>query len=156
MDVPGGHDGCDTRNDILARDLTEVVTRPGTDDCVVLSGVLVDPYSRIRFDFVRGESPQPVQIDHVFPLAAAWDRGASTWTADRRRDFANDPAELLATVASVNAGKGARTPADWRPTSHDGGCRYARQFTQVAVAYELAVTPADATALGELLRGCPS
>ena len=45
------YNGCDTRNDMLRRDLAEVVLKPRTRGCVVLEGVLVDPYSgeEIRF-----------------------------------------------------------------------------------------------------------
>ena len=35
--------GGDTRNDILGRDLTQVVRKAGTRDCLVLSGTLAAP-----------------------------------------------------------------------------------------------------------------
>ena len=67
--------GCDTRNDILRRDLTQVVFKPGTKDCVVLSGVLIDKYSGETINFVRGNSTSSlVQIDHVVALSDAWQK----------------------------------------------------------------------------------
>src|SRR5690606_17678266 len=79
IDVPGGHNGCDTRNDALRRDLTEVVLKPGTQDCVVLTGLLVDPYTGDQVAFDRDRDASGVQIDHVVSLAAAWDHGAAGW-----------------------------------------------------------------------------
>ena len=41
--VAAGHNGCDTRNDILRRDLQAVVIKPGSNGCTVLSGELQRP-----------------------------------------------------------------------------------------------------------------
>ncbi|MEV8135191.1 DUF1524 domain-containing protein [Microbacterium aurantiacum] len=74
--------GCDTRNDILGRDLVDVVYKPGTHNCVVLSGILHDPLTGETVTFTRiSEGYQPVQIDHIIPLAVAWSSGADSWTA---------------------------------------------------------------------------
>jgi hypothetical protein len=57
------HNGCDTRNDILKRDLTRIVFRSGSS-CVVSTGVLRDPYTGRLTRFVRGVgSSNAVQID---------------------------------------------------------------------------------------------
>ena len=78
-------DGCNTRNEILARDLSEVQYRAGTKDCVVETGVLEDPYTGKTIQFQRGETTsQMVQIDHVVALADAWNAGAWAWDASRR------------------------------------------------------------------------
>ena len=80
VNVDYGHNGCDTRNDILRRDLTVVTYRPGTRDCVVVTGVLADPYSGKTIDFVRGEKTSTaVQIDHVVAMSDAWQKGAAQW-----------------------------------------------------------------------------
>ena len=68
QDAPGGHDGCDTRNNVLAHDLSDVVFKPGTRDCLVLSGVMTDPYSGDRVEFERSRA-KSVQIDHVLSAA---------------------------------------------------------------------------------------
>jgi hypothetical protein len=74
--------GCDTRNDILKRDLTGEVFRAKTRDCVVESGTLIDPFSGETINFVRGvTSSMEVQIDHVVALSNAWQTGA--FQADR-------------------------------------------------------------------------
>ncbi len=84
VSVPGGHNGCDTRNDVLRRDLTAVTIRPGTHGCLVVSGTLDDAYTGRRIPFLRGESTSAhVQIDHVVALSDAWQTGAAQLTAER-------------------------------------------------------------------------
>ena len=88
--VEGGHNGCDTRNDILRRDLTDVTLKLGTNGCVAARGTLHDPYSRQVVDFARGaRTSSQVQIDHVVALSDAWQKGAEQWDAQTRRNFAN-------------------------------------------------------------------
>src|SRR4051794_38227683 len=82
--------GCDTRNDVLGRDLRDVVHKPGTRDCVALSGRLEDPYTARRIDFVRGDGTL-VDIDHVVALGNAWVTGAFRWPVRERAALANDP-----------------------------------------------------------------
>jgi hypothetical protein len=153
VDIALGHDGCDTRNDILRTQLREVRTKPGTGGCVVLSGELLEPYTGAVVSF-RHDRGGAVAIDHVYPLAAAWDLGAATWPAQRRRDFANDPRNLLATSRSVNAAKGDKTPGQWQPVTPEGRCIYAQRYVTVAAAYGLAVTRADRDTLQRLLGQC--
>ncbi|WP_438804560.1 HNH endonuclease family protein, partial [Nocardia alni] len=106
---------CDPRNSVLARQLSAVRFRPHTDNCVVLAGTLRDPYTGRSIAFDRSHA-RTVQIDHVYPLAAAWDMGASTWPAPQRIQFANDiEFNLLAVDGRTNENKGDRTPADWLP-----------------------------------------
>nr|WP_245673655.1 HNH endonuclease family protein [Nocardia lijiangensis] len=154
-DGPGGHDGCDTRNNVLAAQLTDVRFREGTRDCVVVSGTLHDPYTGDRSAFRKADA-RTVQIDHVYPLAAAWDMGASTWPPQRRVRFANDvETTLLATSASVNQAKGDSTPGEWLPPSRTGHCFYAGRYLTVAVRYDLPLTAADHVTLHDIARTCP-
>ncbi|MFZ2178685.1 MAG: HNH endonuclease family protein [Rhodococcus sp. (in: high G+C Gram-positive bacteria)] len=154
-DAAGGHDGCDTRNNVLALDLRSVTFREGTQECVVLSGVLADPYSGDTIDFERRDA-KAVQIDHVYPLAAAWDMGAATWPRDTRVRFANDIAfNLLAVNGEDNQDKGDRTPAEWLPPDPAYHCFYAGKYLTVAVAYALPVTDADHDALAGVAARCP-
>ena len=82
--------GCDTRNDILARDLEGETFKPGTQDCVVATGTLADRYTGTTITFVRGNtSSSAVQIDHIVALSDAWQKGAEQWDAQTRRNFAN-------------------------------------------------------------------
>ncbi|WP_106402429.1 HNH endonuclease family protein [Actinocorallia populi] len=148
-DVDGN--GCDTRNDILARDLASV-TRDD-DGCLVLTGVLEDdPYSGGKVSFTRSR-PSQVQIDHVYPLALAWRMGADGWPEERRTEFANDPLNLLAVSGRPNQQKGDSGPAEWKPPA-DYQCTYAGLFVTVAKKYDLPATRADHTALGNFLKTC--
>lgn len=148
-----GHNGCDTRNDILRRDLAGVVLRSG--GCRVSSGVLVDPYTGATVHFVGGPgTSSQVQIDHVVPLANAWQTGAQQWTERRRRDFANDPLELLATEGDVNDAKGDGDAATWLPPNKAFRCAYAARMVAVKLTWRLWVTPAEHDALARILAGC--
>ncbi|MFI1915317.1 HNH endonuclease family protein [Nocardia sp. NPDC020380] len=153
-DGPGGHDGCDSRNTVLARQLTGVTFRAGST-CVVSAGTLQDPYTGRRIGFARGDA-KAVQIDHVYPLAAAWDMGASGWPLERRVRFANDiDVNLLAVDGKTNEDKGDRTPADWLPPARAYHCFYAGKYLTAAARYGLPVTAGDRSALQRVARACP-
>src|SRR3954447_23943848 len=80
--APGGHNGCDTRNDILDRDLVDK-TYVSIKRCpnAVATGTLHDPYTNDIIAFTRGnETGADVQIEHIVPLAYAWDLGAWNWS----------------------------------------------------------------------------
>jgi hypothetical protein len=139
---PNDHTGCDTRNRVLAAQLTDVVFKPGTNDCKVLSGQLVDPYSGEPLSFVSG-APTDIEIDHVFPLARAWDAGAANWPLDKRIQFANDTDELLAVSGKQNGAKSDSGPGEWLPPNAAFACRYVQIYLTVAAKYQLAVTEAD-------------
>jgi hypothetical protein len=145
--------GCDQRNDVLHRDLTEVEVRAGTQGCVVIAGVLDDPYSGETVRFTK-ESAAEVPVDHVVPLAAAWVQGAAGWTADQRKAFANDPANLMATTREQNSSKGDSTADEWVPEDPAYGCSYATVVVTVKQQYSLTVTTGEAAALESLLATC--
>ncbi len=148
--------GCDTRNDVLRRDLTGVRARPGTHGCVVLSGTLPGPYSGRQVAFLRGErTSTKVQIDHVVALGDAWAKGARSWTAARREQFANDPLNLLAVDGPLNEAKGAGDAATWLPPNRGFRCRYVARQTAVKARYRLWVTAAERAAIARVLGGCP-
>ncbi len=151
--TPWSRDGCDTRNQALNRDLHHVQIKPGTRGCVVLSGDLTDPYSGDQVQFRRGAGT-PVSLDDIYPLAAAWSRGASTWSLEARKRFANDPANLLTTTAAVNRSKSDKMPNRWMPTTATGRCLYAQRLIQIAITYQLPVTSAENKALVPALRDC--
>jgi hypothetical protein len=145
--------GCDQRNDVLHRDLTDVQVREGTQGCVVIAGVLDDPYSGETVPFEKADAAE-VPIDHVVPLAAAWVQGAAGWTDDRRRTFANDLTNLMATTRSENSSKGDSTADEWVPSDAAYGCSYATVVVTVKAGYDLAVAPAESQALRSLLATC--
>lgn len=150
----GRHD-CDARNRVLGAQLTAVRFRPGSRDCIVLTGTLSDPYTGRRIPFDRARA-RAVQIDHVYPLAAAWDLGAANWSLPQRIRFANDvEVNLLAVDGGSNEDKGDRTPADWLPPAPAYHCFYAGKYLTAATRYDLPLTTADHTALAAVARHCP-
>lgn len=153
--VEFGHNGCDTRNDILRRDLDNLVIKDGTHECVALSGTLQDPYSGRAIDFQRGaDTSSAVQIDHVVALADAWQKGAQQWSPDQRRNFANDPGNLLAVDGPLNQKKGAGDAATWLPPNTAFRCQYAQRIVEVKAAYGVWVTDAEQEALRRQLLAC--
>jgi hypothetical protein len=111
------HNGCDTRNDILTRDLTDVTV--DSDGCRVESGTLADPYTGKTIHFTRGQGTSlAVQIDHMVPLSRAWGLGASGWSQEEREAFANDPANLLAADGPANNNKSDQGMDEWTPATY--------------------------------------
>jgi hypothetical protein len=148
--------GCDTRNDILYRDLTSKVFKSGTRECVVLSGILLDPYSGEKISFVRGVgSSMDVQIDHVVALSNAWQTGAFKLSYDKRLALANDPMNLLAVKGRLNSQKSDGDAATWLPPRKDIRCAYVAQQIVVKAKYGLWVTPPEKAAMVALLAKCP-
>ncbi|AXJ08919.1 DUF1524 domain-containing protein [Arthrobacter sp. PM3] len=150
------HNGCDTRNDVLRRDLTSVALKPGTHDCVVLSGILSDPYTAASINFQRGNATSTaVQIDHVVALSDAWQKGAQQLSPDRRLSFANDPLNLLAVDGPTNQAKSDGDAATWLPPNKSFRCAYVARQISVKSTYGLWVTQAEHDAMARVLAGCP-
>jgi hypothetical protein len=145
---------CDTRDEILDRDLTDK-TYTSIKRCpdAVETGMLDDPYTGTVIAFHRGpKTGAEVQIDHVVPLAYAWDMGAYAWTDEQRQRFANDLDELLAVQGQANEDKGDLPPGRWMPPNTGFDCRYATIWITVSRKYSLPVDPAS----GDVLRrACP-
>ena len=156
--APGGHNGCDTRNDILDRDLVDK-TYVSIKRCpkAVAMGTLYDPYTNATVAFTRGaQVGAAVQIDHIVPLALAWDLGARNWTDDMRLRFANDPANLIAVEGQANQDKSDSEPADWMPPNHAFWCQYAVQFANMLRGYGLPVDTPSAVVLRDAAATCPT
>lgn len=151
VDVADGHDGIDTRTDVIRRDRGR-------------AAVLRDPYS--------GRAAPLIQIDHLVPLAAAWDLGARDWPLREREDFANDPRELLSVSAAQNQLKSDEIPGDWAGCLRAPGpcvrarpavwfprpgirCALAQRYVEICRAYALPVTAADRRSLVDMLGTCP-
>jgi len=146
-DVDGN--GCDARQDTLVRWSTTTTTLDRSKRCKVLAGTWVSPY-----DGVVAASPAEIQIDHLVPLAEAFRSGGWQWDAGRRRQFANDPAELVAASASSNQAKSDSTPTEWRPARVESWCAYADRWVTVKATYDLSVTTSERDALGQMLDTC--
>ncbi|GAA1958574.1 G5 domain-containing protein [Microbacterium deminutum] len=145
--------GCDTRNDILARDLTDTVE---SGPCKVVTGTLADPYTGETIAFQRGlDTSALVQIDHVVSLSDAWQKGAQNLTPDQRATFANDPLNLLAVDGHANMQKGDGDAATWLPKNKTFRCGYVARQVSVKATYHLWVTQAEHDAIARVLGDCP-
>lgn len=148
--------GCDTRNDILKRDLMDEVFKEKTRDCVVVSGTLLDPFSGEVIEFKRGNtSSMEVQIDHVVALSNAWQTGAFKLTIKDRTAFANDPLNLLAVKGRLNSQKGDGDAATWLPPLKSFRCDYVSRQIAVKIKYKLWFTAPEKEAMVRILKSCP-
>lgn len=145
-------DGCDTRNIILNRDLTDVVA---DDKCNVLSGKFIDPYTGTTMNFVRGtDTSSDIQIDHVVALGDAWQKGAQLLSKEKRVELANDPLELLAVNGESNMTKSDGDAATWLPPNKAFRCQYVARQIAVKQKYDLWVTQAEHDAISNILNTC--
>ena len=148
--------GCDTRNDILKRDLSKVTYKTGTRNCVVLSGILSDMYSGEQIPFLRGETTSAlIQIDHVVALSNAWQTGAFSLSLKVRTALANDPLNLLAVKGVLNSQKSDGDAATWLPPNKSYRCDYVARQIAVKKKYGLWVTAPERDAMVRILAKCP-
>jgi hypothetical protein len=146
--------GCDTRNDILGRDLLARTYKPGTRSCVVLTGMLHDPYLGTDVAFDRSAGSE-IDSDHVVALGNAWATGADRFGIRRRAALANDPLNLLAVDLHTNRSKGDGDAATWLPPYKPFRCAYVARQVAVKAKYGLWVTSAERDATARVLAGCP-
>ncbi|MFE5705248.1 HNH endonuclease family protein [Rhodococcus koreensis] len=153
--VEGGHNGCDTRNDILRRDLVDLTYKSSTRDCVVATGTLHDTYTNTTIAFVRGqETSTAVQIDHVVALSDGWQKGAQQLSPEQRRDLANAPRNLQAVDGPTNSQKSDSDAASWLPPNKSYRCTYVSRQIDVKALYRLWVTQAEKDAMSQVLHSC--
>ena len=153
-DVDGNH--CDTRNDILKRDLVNITYRSSGNSCIIQTGVLNDPYTGNIIQFARGvKTSSEVQIDHLFPLSLSWQQGAAAWSAEKRVAFANDPENLRAVQGLANSQKSDSGPGSWLPGNVSYRCTYLTDFVKVTLKYNLSMNPGDFNAAKKILETCP-
>ena len=142
--------GCDTRNILLYRDMTNVTLE---DECIVEKGTLADPYTGATIQFSRGQTD--VQIDHVVALSDAWQKGAQAMSRDQRIQFANDPLNLLAVDGPANQEKSDGDAATWLPENVGFRCAYVARQIAVKQKYALWVTEPEREAMLRVLSNCP-
>lgn len=146
-------DGCNMREAILKRDLHDVVLR----GCKVQSGVLDDPYTGQRIDFLRGQDTSAaVQIDHVVALSNAWATGAFAFDEQERYALSQDPLNLIAVEGQANQDKLDQDASTWLPSNQAFQCQYVARQISVKYKYHLWVTPAEKAAMREVLARCPN
>lgn len=142
---------CDTRNDILNRDLTDIYKDSG---CKVKTGKLADTYTATNIDFVRGNGAL-IDIDHIVALGNVWITGGQQLTDAQRLYIANDSLNLRAVQASANRQKGDSDAASWLPSNKSVRCDYVAHQIAVKAKYKLWVTQAEKEAMDVILAGCP-
>jgi hypothetical protein len=147
--------GCDTRNDVLGRDLVDDTFKAGTNNCVVMSGTLRDPYAGATIAFVKADA-DAVHIDHVVALSDAWQKGAQQWESGKRLAFANDPLNLLAVDGPANSAKSDSDAASWLPPNKTYRCAMVARQVAVKAKYGAWVTAAERDAIARVLSACPS
>lgn len=125
--------GCTTREELLAAQLRTSLLK-----CELLPAQSRDPYSGKPLS-----TQDPIELDHVFPLAAAWDLGAHAWETSTRRHFANDPLNLTATSRAENQAKSDGLPAQWLPSDARAHCWYVTRLATVAYKYGLPLPEKD-------------
>ncbi|KYK54819.1 secreted protein [Drechmeria coniospora] len=139
---------CNTREFVLQRDGIDVET---DDSCAATSGTWVSPY-----DGGSWTQASDIDIDHMVPLKNAWISGASAWSTEKRKAFANDITrpQLWAVTDRVNEAKGDKSPDRWMPPLESFHCIYAKSWVQVKSYYRLSVTDAEKDALSGMLDSC--
>ncbi|MFF3843408.1 HNH endonuclease family protein [Streptomyces sp. NPDC001930] len=143
-------DGCNTRNEVLLAEATEA---PNVAAGCKLSGGEWLSY----YDGQEVNDPAKLDIDHMVPLAEAWDSGASSWTAARREAYANDqdaPASLVAVTARTNRSKADQDPREWMPPLPDAHCRYIGEWVATKLRWGLAADQGEADALEVYAEAC--
>lgn len=148
--------GCDMRNRVLRRDLTDIEFVKN-NNCLVASGNLNDPYTGKLINFKRGNTTSRlVQIDHVVALGNAWQTGGQQLSPSLRLQLANDPLELLAVDGPANMQKSAGDAATWLPSNKPFRCQYVARQIAVKHKYSLWLTLAEKAAMQRILSPCPN
>ncbi|MEU4371504.1 HNH endonuclease family protein [Micromonospora chersina] len=145
-------DGCNTRNEVL---YAEATTKPTISGTCTLSGGRWYSYYDNAYWTLTGD----LDIDHMVPLAEAWDSGARNWTTSRRQAYANDLGDsraLAAVTDNVNQAKGDQDPATWMPPYASARCRYIGEWVAVKLRWRLTVDSAEKSALTSWANNCPA
>ncbi|WP_231649960.1 HNH endonuclease family protein [Gordonia sihwensis] len=155
-----GGDKLSTRENVLSRDLTNIVCKTRSKQtnppCVVQSGTLVDPYTGDTVQFKRGNrTSELIPVDHVVSLGDSWQKGAQQITAAQRIDLANDPLNLIATQRNPNSAKSDSDAASWLVPRKSWRCKYVARQIAVKGKYRLWVTKAEKDAMIRVLQACP-
>ncbi|MFE9367897.1 HNH endonuclease family protein [Streptomyces sp. NPDC006978] len=143
-------DGCPTRQEVL---IAEAVTAPQEGARCTLSGGGWLSY----YDEVEVTDAKKLDIDHMVPLAEAWDSGAHDWTPERREAYANDldaERSLVAVTAKTNRSKADRDPAAWMPPAQSATCTYLVDWTATKLRWGLSADETEQEALIELAEPC--
>jgi hypothetical protein len=113
QDAVDGHNGCSTRDDVLAAQLRNVTRRAGSR-CVVVAGILTDPYTGATITFSKSEA------DLVPWITSS--RSSSPGTS-ARPSGAKPSASSSPTTPPSSCSLSTSTPTNRsRPTDRPSGC----------------------------------
>ena len=96
--------------------------------------------------FYTGKICDFINIDHIVSLKDAYESGASSWGASKKKAFANDRSNHVPSCGRVNSSKGSEGPSDFLRRSHDGRgleykiirfCEYVQRYYAVKIKYGL-------------------
>jgi hypothetical protein len=147
-----GQIGCDSRKSVI---IDEAIIKPTIGkDCALSGGKWLSIY-----DNTIVTDAGKLDVDHMVPLAEAWDSGASLWTDLQRQQYANDMVDarhLIAVTGSSNRSKSDQDPADWVPTNKAYVCEYIANWVEIKVRWSLNIDSKEKSALISNLKGCKS
>jgi hypothetical protein len=149
--VDADGDGCDTRKEVLKAEA--IVAPTQGSGCVLTGGEWYSPYDDAYF-----ADAGKLDIDHLVPLAEAWDSGASSWTAADRQAYANDlgdSRDLIAVSARSNRSKADQDPSTWLPPAAGYRCAYVTDWIADKTRWGLSIDTAERAALEQDLANCP-
>jgi hypothetical protein len=143
--------GCNTRNDVI---LAEALVKPKVDaGCKIVKDT---GKWHSAYDGLTVTNFSALDVDHMVPLAEAWDSGASKWDAKKREVYANDmgdPNSLIAVTAATNRSKSDQDPAEWLPAKDV--CTYIKNWVHVKVRWSLTVDEKELKVLKDTNAKCP-
>ena len=123
----------------------------------IISVSFADGYDRKDFNY-RSYKPNTsigfytnkacdfINIDHIVSLKDAYESGASSWGASKKKVFANDRSNHVPSCGRVNSSKGSEEPSDFLRRSRDKRgleheivkfCEYVQRYYAVKVEYGL-------------------
>ena len=145
-----GQVGCDSRKSVI---IDEAIIKPKIESgCKLVGGEWLSIYDNVKIT-----DAGKLDVDHMVPLAEAWDSGASTWDALKKQQYANDmtdPRHLIAVTGASNRSKSDQDPADWMPTNKAYTCDYIANWISIKVRWSLTIDLKEKTALESNLKGC--
>jgi hypothetical protein len=146
----GTGNGCDARKSVI---ISEAIVKPVVEKgCVIKGGEWLSIY-----DNVKVIEAGKLDVDHMVPLAEAWDSGASAWDDKKRELYANDqtdPRHLIAVTGASNRSKSDQDPADWIPTNKAYLCTYIENWVSIKVRWNLTIDAKEKAALIADSKGC--
>ena len=143
--------GCNTRNDVI---IAEALVKPKVDKgCRIVkdTGKWYSAYDGVEVTNFSG-----LDVDHMVPLAEAWDSGAKNWDTAKREVYANDmgdPTSLIAVTAATNRSKSDQDPGEWLPAKDV--CTYVKNWVHVKIRWSLTVDEKELKAIKDANAKCP-